>query len=349
MNQKIRKLEEKMTVDQALIYDKYNIQYFIDEKYDVGERFIALLIQKGKEPILFINKLFNHPKNINTVFFEDHENPLDLVEQYLSNDLIGVDGNMPARFLLPFINKSYKFLDISNCINSIRAIKNKNEIEKLAKASELNDEIMKKVQNLLEVGKSEKEIAESIYKLHEANDPLGVSFTPIVLFSENSADPHGMPSDRKLKEDDYVLVDMGGHYQSYASDMTRCFFPKQGHKMQEIYEIVLQANKAAIKAIRPGSLLSDVDYAARSVIEKHGYKDQFVHRTGHGVGIEVHEVLDVSQSSNTVIKEGMCFSIEPGIYLEGIGGIRIEDLVIVEEDGARILNFFPKCTNYAKW
>lgn len=348
MNKKIKALKSKMTVDQAIIYDSYTIDYFINHKYDVGERFIALLIQKGREPILFLNKLFNSPKNIKTVSFEDHENPIQLLETYLEDKVLGVDGNFPTKFILPLINQGYHCLNISPCTYELRAIKDKIEIEKLATASKLNDLIMEKVKKSLKIGISEKELSSKI-EAWQSEAPLsGSSFPAIALFSENIADPHGLPSSRELKVNDVILIDMGGIYNGYCSDMTRCFFMGDNKSMEKLYNIVLEANEAAIAAVRIGATLGDIDRAARSVIEKSGYGQYFVHRTGHGIGKEVHEFLDVAKNSNTIIKEGMCFSIEPGIYIEGIGGIRIEDLICVEKEGAKVLNNFPKTFNQIK-
>ncbi|CAM3670015.1 Xaa-Pro peptidase family protein [Erysipelothrix urinaevulpis] len=348
MNERINTVLHKIETEQALIYDKYSIEYLIGVQYDVGERFIALLIDKNKEPILFLNKLFQAPDSIQSVTFEDHDAPLKLLKDYLRGNTLSVDGNMPSRFVLPLIEDGYLFYDIRPIIDEVRSIKSLDEQNILIQASKHNDAIMEKVKQHIKIGISEKELAEKIKQWHFEVDPEGVSFEPIVLFTENAADPHGVPSHRRLKNDDMILIDMGGYYQSYASDMTRCFFMPDHHKMLEIYEIVLKANQAAIDAVKPGIPLKDVDKAARDVISDWGWANQFVHRTGHGVGIEVHETLDVSQSSETIIKEGMCFSIEPGIYLGGIGGIRIEDLVLVGKNGAKILNSFPKDTKIVK-
>lgn len=342
MNKRIKSLISKMTVNQALIYDPYNIDYFIKHKYDVGERFIALLIQKGKEPILFLNKLFNSPTNIHTVTFEDHEDPVSLLETYLEAELLGVDGNIPSKFILPLVNQGYHCLDISPCIYELRAIKDKEEIQTLAKASKHNDKIMEDVKKALKIGMTEIELSKIVENFQARPPQSGSSFPSIALFSENIADPHGIPSRRVLKSDDVVLIDMGGVYEGYCSDMTRCFFMSENKTLEKLYKVVLEANLAGIAAVRPGATLGDVDYATRSVIENAGYGQYFIHRTGHGIGSEVHEFLDVAQNSTTIIKEGMCFSIEPGIYIEGLGGIRIEDIVCVDKNGANVLNSYPK-------
>ena len=141
---------------------------------------------------------------------------------------------------------------------------------------------------------------------------------------------------------------MGGTYENYRSDMTRAFFFGRNEKLEAIYDVVLQANMAAIDAIEIGKPLSRVDKAARDIITEAGYGAHFIHRTGHGIGLDTHETLDVSSANDTLIKEGMCFSIEPGIYIEGVGGIRIEDLVCVSKDKTIVLNQFPKHKIYVK-
>lgn len=335
---RIDKLTNLMQESQLIISDKMMIFYYTGHRFDVGERMIALLVGKDHEPILFLNKLFEAPKDIKTIVYEDGDDTTSLIENYLTHKHIAVDGNWASRYLIPFINKGYKVVNGSTYLEQIRTLKDELELATLIEASHHNDRIMLEMESLLKVGMTEIELAEIVREKQSTPPLTGVSFEPIVLFTENIADPHGVPSSRTLREDDVVLIDMGGIYQDYCSDMTRCFFMGENPEMEHLYKIVLAANKAGIDAVKPGSRLSDVDKATRAVIEAAGYGPYFVHRTGHGIGIECHENLDVSSKNDRIIEPGMCFSIEPGIYIPGKGGIRIEDLVHVTKDGIFVMN-----------
>ncbi|HBG67376.1 MAG TPA: peptidase M24 family protein, partial [Kandleria vitulina] len=159
----------------------------------------------------------------------------------------------------------------------------------------------------------------------------------------NGADPHHVGDDSRLKEGDSIIVDMGCIYNGYCSDMTRTFFYKSvSEKQKDVYNLVLKAQLAAEAAIKPGLKLSDIDKVARDIISEAGYGEEFNHRLGHFIGRLTHEAGDVSSANDAIIKPGMIFSIEPGVYLPGEFGVRIEDLVLVTEDGCKVLNHYPK-------
>ena len=160
-------------------------------------------------------------------------------------------------------------------------------------------------------------------------------------YGDHGGVPHGVPGERTLKAGEAVVVDMGCVVDGYCADMTRTFFVGENTE-QEIYDTVLRANLAGIAAVKPGIPFQEIDLAARKIIEDAGYGEYFIHRLGHGIGMEVHEPFDVSATNETIVREGMCFSIEPGIYIPGRVGIRIEDLVCVTKDGCRVLNAYPK-------
>ena len=197
-------------------------------------------------------------------------------------------------------------------------------------------------------GMSEEELffnAELIFKQKGA---LELSFSPIVAINENAAKAHALPSKKRLKEGDLLLLDAGVKFKRYCSDRTRtaCFgenfsFSKEqkfkDSKRQEVYEIVKEAQSLAIKAIEVGKRAKEIDEVARKFIAKHGFKNEFFHSTGHGVGVDIHELPRISAKDKTALKPGMVFSVEPGIYIEKEFGVRIEDVVVVREDGAEIL------------
>ena len=173
----------------------------------------------------------------------------------------------------------------------------------------------------------------------------GCSFPPLICFGENGAEPHhGTDDVTKLKKGDVVIIDVGVKLNDYCADMTRTVFfgEPSDPDAKKVYEIVKAANNAGRAAVRPGEPMKNFDRAARKVIEDAGYGPYFTHRTGHGIGLEVHEYPDNSATSEIIAQPGMTFSVEPGIYLPGRFGVRIEDLVAVTEDGCETLNALDK-------
>ncbi|MDD4642731.1 MAG: Xaa-Pro peptidase family protein [Erysipelotrichaceae bacterium] len=347
MNKRIEKLVSSLSlakIDQMILSDHYNILYFTGLKLHVGERLLVLLISQDKKPILFVNRLFPLIANndLDIYYYDDIENPIKIIKNALTGKIIGVDKNWPAGFLIR-LNEIYQahFVCGSDIIDHIRAIKDECEKKLMIKSSEINDKIMNKIVLDFYDGISEIEIANKLKSYFYEETGIEGSFEAIVAFQENGANPHAMPTSRKLRTGDSILIDMGGKYQDYCSDMTRTFFWKKD-ELGAIYDIVKKANLAAIAKIRPGVSFAEVDQAARSIINDAGYGQYFTHRTGHGIGLEVHEPYDVASNNHRIIESGMCFSIEPGIYIPNVGGVRIEDLVLVDDKDVIVLNHFSK-------
>ena len=258
---------------------------------------------------------------------------------------LGIDKSFPSRFLIALMDlhaaSAYK---TSLAIDYARFIKDDIEKELMITSSHLNDLCMEDMKKSLRIGISEFELQEEIYRIYERHGISRVSFTPIVAFKANSTDPHHTPDSKTiLEEGDMVLLDVGGVYKDYCSDMTRVFFTSEPKAFEKkIYNLVKEANQEAIKHIKPGVKLSYIDKIARDIIEGAGYGEYFNHRLGHFIGIEDHDFGDVSKSSTIIAAPGMIFSIEPGIYIKDKIGVRIEDLVLVTEDGCRVLNEYPK-------
>lgn len=327
-------------LDAALVSDPNAICYFTGTRFSPGERMLVLLVKKTGETRLFINILFPYNGDRSVTWFSDTEDGVGMLAQELSGT-VAVDKNFPARFLLALqAHKPELKLVVGTVIDEVKAVKTAEEQQKMIRASQVNDSVMARVAELIQVGKSEAQLRDEIDAVfHEVSQ--GNSFETIVAYGDHAADPHGVPGERTLKAGEAVVVDMGCVVDGYCSDMTRTFFVGQNTE-KELYDIVLRANLAGIAAVRPGIPFKQIDLAARKVIEDAGYGNYFIHRLGHGIGMEVHEPFDVSATDEVIVREGMCFSIEPGIYIPGRVGIRIEDLVCVTADGCRVLNAYPK-------
>ena len=223
------------------------------------------------------------------------------------------------------------------------SVKDEEELELMREASRINDRAMGEFKKLIRAGVTEKQIADQMHGIYISLGAEDYSFQPIVAFGANAAVGHHLPDDTVLKEGDCVLFDVGCKYHGYCSDMTRTFFyGSVDEESRKVYETVLKAQVSAEEAVRTGMVLCELDTLARNVISDAGYGPYFTHRLGHFIGTETHEKGDVSQSSRIVSAPGMTFSIEPGIYVPGKVGVRIEDLVIVTEHGAELLNHYPK-------
>lgn len=232
----------------------------------------------------------------------------------------------------------------SPAVDLARSIKDASELDLMRAASATNDKAMEWLRSQLREGVTEHEIASGLLAEYRRLGAQEHSFTPIVSFGANAADPHHEPDETQLHRGDLVLFDVGCKRDSYCSDMTRTFFfgAEPSERDREIYETVRRANEAAEAIVRPGVTFAEIDLTARRIIEEAGYGEYFTHRLGHQIGLEDHEPGDVSSAHDEPVRTGQCFSIEPGIYLPGEMGVRIEDLLIVTEDGCEVMNSYPK-------
>ena len=332
---------------QMLITDPMSIYYLTDVYVQPFERFFGLLLRVDGNHVLFLNKLFFVPQDvgIEKVWYSDTDPVTDIVAKYLDHSSpLAVDKDLTARHLLPLMEKkaAAAFINGSPAVDYTRGIKDAEEQKKMIAASEINDAAMAQFKTLIHDGVTEAEAAGKMLEIYRSLGAEGFSFSPLVAFGANAADPHHEPDDTVVKPGDCVLFDVGCIKDGYCSDMTRTFYFKEvSEHCREIYHIVRRANEAAEALIRPGVRLCDIDAAARDLITKEGYGPQFNHRLGHFIGLKEHEYGDVSSGFDWPVQPGMLFSIEPGIYLTGDTGVRIEDLVLVTEDGVKILNRYP--------
>ena len=228
-------------------------------------------------------------------------------------------------------------------IEKQRMIKDPEEIELIEKACKITDDCFNHLKSFIKIGLTEKQIAKEIDEFFIDNGAEDVAFSTIVASGKNSSMPHAVPTNKKIEAGDPITIDMGCKYKGYCSDMTRTFYCKSVDDEQaNIHDIVRTAVEKAEAAIKPGARFCDIDAQARDYIDEKGYSEYWKIRLGHFIGQEDHEYGDVSPINKNVAEPGMIFSIEPGIYIEGKYGVRIEDLVLVTEDGHEVLNKVEK-------
>lgn len=224
-------------------------------------------------------------------------------------------------------------------IEKIRLFKDDEEIEEIQKAQDIADKVFSELLDFIKPGKTEREVHHYMLERMRAHGASGESFDAIIASGVRGALPHGVASDKVIEKGELLTLDFGCIYNMYCSDMTRTIAVGEiSDKQREIYEVVLEAQKRALAAIKPGVRTADIDAIARDYITEKGYGENFGHGLGHGVGLEVHEAPRLSPKSDEVLEEGMVITDEPGIYIEGFGGVRIEDIILVTEDSHRVLS-----------
>lgn len=327
-------------MSSLIVSDPMSIYYLSDVYIEPGERMLALLIKQDAVK-LYVNALFpvEQQDGLEICVLNDGFEPTIQLSQDVSG-IVGVDKNWPSRFLLALMERaSIKPVVGSPAVDICRMHKDAWEMEEMRKASAGNDRVMERTIRQLREGMTERELAAIMTKIYDEEGMPRVAFDPLICFGENGAFPHHETGDSKLKPGDSVIIDTGHRWGMYCSDMTRTvFFKSCTDEQRNVYDIVNKANRAGESIARPGIALRDVDAAARNVIIAAGYGEFFTHRTGHGIGIDVHEPPDVAATNSQLAEVGMVFSVEPGIYLPGKFGVRIEDLVAMTEDGCEVLN-----------
>jgi Xaa-Pro aminopeptidase len=231
----------------------------------------------------------------------------------------------------------------SNLVEGLRTIKDRFEIDHIRQAAWQARRAFEVVRSSLTPDQSERQVAARLESELRRFGAIGFSFPPIIGVGPRSALPHGSPTDKKIGESDFTLFDWGANNAGYMSDLTRMVVTGRiSPKLRRVYGVVLNAQTAAIEAIAPGVTCADVDRVARKIIAKAGYGKHFRHGLGHGIGLQVHEAPGLSSSQSTKLKPGMVVTVEPGIYLPGWGGVRIEDDVLVTRSGREVLSSVPK-------
>ncbi len=337
---------KKMELRQLIVSDPCSIFYLTGIHVGPGERLYALVVKDDGSAILFNNHLFpvKEQDGLKIVYHSDGEDAMSGLASSLTDGLLGIDKVWPSKFLLDLLEKRHDIHPVlgSMAVDEARKIKDTEEIEQMRTASRLNDAVMADAIAALGAGISERSMVGIVGDLHVRHG-ADAALSQLICYGTGCSEPHHDSGDATLKPGDSVILDIFAPVRHYWCDMTRTVFYKSARDEQKkVYEVVKAANLAGIKAVRPGVPLSEIDRAARKVIEDAGYGKYFTHRLGHGIGLDVHEPPDCSGVSSAVAVPGMCFSIEPGIYIPGEWGVRIEDLVVVTDDGVEVLNAYPK-------
>lgn len=350
MTEKLEELTYYMKqsgIDLIYIDEPQTVAYFTDFESTPHERVVALFVLHEKSflfiPALEKDKAIKTSKIKDIITYKDEDNPWEIIREEVQHREVtirtaGIEESSLSvdRFkILQSLESSIDFIDITNHLHHIRLIKNTDEIERMIAAGEAADKALEIGYTFLKEGITEQEVvAEIEYQLKKTGISQ-MSFPTMVLFGDHAGSPHGNPSNRQLKKNELVLFDLGVVKNGYTSDVTRTVaFGEAPKENQAIYDVVFQAQDQAQKAVKPGITAGELDNIARSVIEQAGYGDYFTHRLGHGLGASVHEFPSLARGNDLVIQEGMCFSIEPGIYITEKIGVRIEDCVYVTSEGA---------------
>ena len=332
-------------IDGILISDIRNIRYLSGF---TGSS--ACLVLTGRERVIVTDFRYKEQAGREVKGFDIHiaadEMPKAVIERAKSMGIstLGFEATVTYAFYRALLRKGLRLRAVSNFVEDMRRVKDEGELSLIRQAIDRAEKAFNETRAYVRPGSTEKQIALLLEENLKKNGCGTLPFAIIVAAGTNSSMPHARPTDYRLKAGDLVVVDWGGEAEGYFSDMTRTLLMKGPDisKKKEMYGTVLEANLKAIGSVSGGIHARMVDKAARDVIKKAGYGDFFGHGTGHGVGLYVHELPRISRLGRESVKAGMVFTIEPGIYLPGIGGVRIEDMVLADKKGCRVLTSLPK-------
>ena len=347
---KVLQVMQQEGFSQLIISSGASIRYLAGVSPMAGERLQVLLVNAHGDAYFYTPAMnFGAIGTIEGAMMLPVKDGIDSMGD-LASRLIpgkaGIEGTWPSMFMLQLmaLRSDVRFEIDPGCVARVRMIKDAEELDLMRESSRRNDAVMAELMAGMSPDLTEAQFSQFGDALFVKHGRVGLGLPPMVCYGPNCADPHHLDfGNDKLKPGDFVLIDMGTGVEGYQSDMTRTEAYGEPTQLQkDIYQIVLEANLAGIAAIKPGIPASAVDAAARGVIERAGYGDKFIHRTGHGIGLEGHEAPGVGIDCNEILQPGMCITVEPGIYLPGVTGVRIEDLLIVTEDGCENLNHYTK-------
>ncbi|WP_310550875.1 M24 family metallopeptidase [Paenibacillus glufosinatiresistens] len=356
MSTPLHQLESRMAgdgLDALLVTDPKHVYYLTGFASNPHERFLGLLLIRGEKPALIVPALDAEAAHAassvgNIVTHADTDDPYALLAARLGTfrGRLGIEKEQLtlARYeRLQAAAPGFDAADIGPALRAMRAVKTPEEVSRMRRAAELVEEVLRGGLAKLAPGTTEVDLVAELEYLMKKLGAEGPSFDTMVLSGPNTALPHGVPGSRVIQPGDLLMFDLGVFAEGYASDITRTFAVGEiDGKLRDIYGAVLAANEAGIAASLAGAAYGSVDRAARQVIEEAGYGPYFMHRVGHGLGMDTHEYPSLHGMNEDRIGEGNVFTVEPGIYVPGIGGVRIEDEVFIENGRGVTLTSFPK-------
>jgi Xaa-Pro dipeptidase len=351
----LRQLKDNQT-DSVFITSMENVYYMSNYYTDPHERLVAVFADQKDAPLLILPAMEKEDAlkagwKEEMLTYHDHEDVWQLFNDYLKER-----GRVPASMgiekdhmsvirleMLQQILPEVSFGNATEFLQNQRIIKDKKEYTLLKQAAVLADYGVKKGIEAIAAGKSELQITAELEYALKQEGVTSMSFATTVLSGAKTASPHGTPDGKQIAPGDLVLFDLGVVFEGYCSDITRTV----GYKhvtadQQHIHDTVRVALEKATAASQAGTAIAEIDKAARNHIEQAGYGQYFTHRVGHGLGIGVHEYPSLSSNNTQAMQEGMCYTIEPGIYLPGVGGVRIEDDIFLTKNGPDVLTAYPR-------
>lgn len=343
-------------IDVSFLTSTDNVFYLSGFYCEPHERLLGLLLFQDSEPILVCPGMEKEDAaasgwEYDIIGYSDIDDPWQFIDNAIHKRLTTIRKaaiekehmNVERFEAISRILPNAEFSPAEEKLRNLRMIKDSDEIAKLRKACALADYAIKAGCAEIREGKTELDVLAAIEYEMKKKGAAKMSFATMVLTGANGASPHGTPGLTKIKKGDFVLFDLGVVVDGYCSDITRTVaYGEVSEKQKEIYETVLRAQLAAIEASKAGTACADVDLTARNIIEQAGYGEFFPHRLGHGLGISVHEYPSVTETNPLILKPGMVYTIEPGIYVPNVAGVRIEDDVLITENGVEVLTKFPK-------
>ncbi|MDQ4075407.1 MAG: Xaa-Pro peptidase family protein [Chloroflexota bacterium] len=331
-----------------------NYYYVTGAPLHASERLNFLVLPKQGEPVALAPALeapYLRPLGLGVYEWRDEEGPVEALHSLVQdlgvgNATAGVEYNVLRYGEAAMLRRAAPQLQLERAdgfLSQLRAIKDEAELKALRHAIDVTERGLHRVLEEMRVGQTEREIAGMLRMnlLREGAD--GIAFGPLVVSGPRSAEAHAGPSDRAIQPGDVIIIDCGATVNHYSGDITRCVAVEPvPEEVERIYSLCRAANEAGRAAVKPGVTGHEVDAAARAVIEEGDYGEYFIHRTGHGLGLEIHEPPFMVAGNNEPLRVGNVFTVEPGIYVPGLGGVRVEDNVVVTQSGGESLTTFPR-------